>query len=193
MGDSICFKSEVLKELKLGSGLTEDYELRLRLLLEGISIQYEPRAVGCGQAPLRWQEAQAQRLRWARGAAEAGKSFRGKLLRLGLKRADWRLLDGFLSISLPSFSALTIISTLMMALSILFAAGSAPWLAWSWAAVLICLFLYPMFGLGLEGAPSWAYLAVLTGPVFMVWRSWINLTARLRAKNIAWVRTPHRG
>jgi len=80
----------------------------------------------------------------------------------------------------------------MLALSLIFLQSSASWLTLGWSGLLVLLFLYPWFGLALEKAPGWAYRALLIGPVFMVWRGWINLMARLRAKKIVWVRTPHR-
>ena len=39
MGDSICFRADVLRRLGWGEGLTEDYQLRQRLLLAGIAIR----------------------------------------------------------------------------------------------------------------------------------------------------------
>ena len=110
----------------------------------------------------------------------------------GIKRRDWRLIDGALSITLPSYSTLALISMLMLTLNLLIAPGDTPWLSPVWFGLLAILFLYPWFGLALDKAPGWAYLAVLAGPLFMVWRSWINLQSRLHAKNITWVRTPHR-
>ena len=80
MGDSICFRSNVIRDLGWGGGLTEDYEFRLKLLLDGICIFYEPNAKGYGQAALTWAEAHSQRLRWARGVADASQEFRCRLL-----------------------------------------------------------------------------------------------------------------
>lgn len=191
MGDSICFSAPILRELGWGSGLAEDYELRLRLLLSGVCIEYEPGAVGYGQAPLTWQEAQTQRMRWARGVATASKAFRGQLVRQGIRRRDWRLVDGALSISLPSYTALALLSGLFLAANVLMG-EAATGLVWGWEAALAGLFVYPLFGLALERAPGWAYLVILSGPVYMIWRTWINLLARLRAGRIVWVRTPHR-
>jgi cellulose synthase/poly-beta-1,6-N-acetylglucosamine synthase-like glycosyltransferase len=193
MGDSICFRTQVLKNNGWGGGLTEDYEFRLQLLLAGICIQYEPHAIGYGQAPVTWQEAQAQRLRWARGVADASRGFRLELFKQGIRRMEWRLIDGALSITLPSYSTLALVSALMLALNLLFAPHDLAWPILAWSGVLIALFLYPWFGLALEKAPGWAYLAILAGPWFMLWRTWINLLARLRAKKVTWVRTPHRG
>jgi cellulose synthase/poly-beta-1,6-N-acetylglucosamine synthase-like glycosyltransferase len=120
MGDSICFNSEILKEYGWGAGLTEDYEFRLQLLLDGIKIQYEPAAVGLGQAPRTYQEARAQRLRWAKGMAEAHKHFSQQLFLSGMQEKDWSKLDGALASSLPSYSTMTLIAGLMLALHVIF-------------------------------------------------------------------------
>jgi 1,2-diacylglycerol 3-beta-glucosyltransferase len=192
MGDSICFRGEVLKEMGWGSGLTEDYEFRLRLLLEKICIQYEPEAVGYGQAPLTWQEAHAQRLRWARGMADASQRYRRQLFREGFRQRNGGMLDGALSITVPSYSTLTLIGLGLLAASLISRAAGPDWLLYAWMGTLFFLFIYPLFGLALERAPGWAYLAILSGPFFMLWRTWINLLARLRAKRVTWVRTPHR-
>ena len=61
MGDSICFRANVLREIGWGEGLTEDYQLRQKLLLAGIKITYEPAAMGYGEAPLTWAQARTQR------------------------------------------------------------------------------------------------------------------------------------
>jgi hypothetical protein len=54
------------------------------------------------------------------------------------------------------------------------------------------LILYPLLGLALERAPLRAYLAILSGPAFIVWRTWLALAARSR-REVTWVRTPRRG
>jgi cellulose synthase/poly-beta-1,6-N-acetylglucosamine synthase-like glycosyltransferase len=193
MGDSICFRSAVLKKLGWGSGLTEDYEFRLRLLLDGIKIDYEPAAVGYGQAPLTWSEAQAQRLRWAKGMAQAREHYRNQLLREGLRQGDWSKLDGALGASIPSYSTLSLIAFAMLLLHLAF--GSYGWsgFVYLWGALALGLFIYPLFGLMLEKSPWWAYLAILSGPFFMLWRTWLNLRVRVARQAVSWVRTPHRG
>ena len=61
---------------------------------------------------------------------------------------------------------------------------------WSLAAGLLALF--PMIGLALERAPLRAYLVVLTGPVFIVWRTWLAVVSRFGRRSVEWVRTPRR-
>jgi cellulose synthase/poly-beta-1,6-N-acetylglucosamine synthase-like glycosyltransferase len=192
MGDSICFRSEVLKRLGWGTGLTEDYEFRLRLLLEGIRIRYEPAALGYGQAPQTWKEAQAQRLRWARGMADSGKRFRKQLLLEGLNQRSWSKIDGSLTTLLPSFSTLALISMIMLFLHLLLPFQIPAGLVYSWAGLNILWLIYPIIGLALEKGPWWSYAAIFSGPIFMLWRTWLNIQVRITPNKVAWIRTPHR-
>ena len=75
MGDSICFRVDVLLQLGWGEGLTEDYHLRHKLLLNGIRIAYEPAAIGYGEAPITWSRARAQRARWLRGTHDTSQQY----------------------------------------------------------------------------------------------------------------------
>src|ERR687891_621656 len=75
MGDSICFRVDILRKLGWGEGLTEDYHLRHKLLLNDIRIAYEPAAIGYGEAPLPWDRARAQRARWLRGTHDTSQQY----------------------------------------------------------------------------------------------------------------------
>jgi 1,2-diacylglycerol 3-beta-glucosyltransferase len=197
MGDSICFRAEVLRQIGWGEGLTEDYQLRQRLLLQGIKIIYEPRAKGYGEAPLTWEQARAQRSRWLRGTRDASQQFARHLLVQGLKRGDGALIDGALQAYFPSYSTLTLISLVSLILQLVMNWLIQPLfpsvLVAMWALVVGFLFLYPLFGLALEGAPGHAFLAILSGPAYMLWRTWLALVSRFRGKQIAWTRTAHGG
>jgi 1,2-diacylglycerol 3-beta-glucosyltransferase len=196
MGDSICFRADVLRRLGWGEGLTEDYQLRQRLLLEGTRIVYEPAALGLGEAALTWQQARAQRARWLRGTQDANRQFAGQLLREGLKRGSGAMLDGALQAYLPSYSTLTLAAAFLFVVQlILFWVGiRVPvGILVAWIVFIVLLYLYPLFGLVLERAPLRAYAALLTGPVFMVWRTGLALQARLGRRQVTWVRTAHKG
>jgi cellulose synthase/poly-beta-1,6-N-acetylglucosamine synthase-like glycosyltransferase len=195
MGDSICFRAAILRQMGWGEGLTEDYQLRQRLLLAGIKIVYEPAAKGYGEAAHTWAQARAQRARWLRGTRDASQQFAGLLLSEGLKRRDLALLDGALQAYLPSYSTLTLISAILLATQVLVNWLVEPLFSWSlvaaWAGVVGLLFVYPLAGLALEKAPLKAYLAILSGPLFILWRTWLALTARFGSKPVTWMRTAH--
>jgi len=200
MGDSICFRADVLRRLGWGEGLTEDYAFRQLLLMEGMKIGYEPSAVGFGEAPLTWAAARRQRARWLRGAHDASQQYAHKLLVHGLRRRNLAILDGALQAHLPSYSSLTAIAVSAWLVQVgLVLTGAVPLstevvtVLALWSVTGAALFAYPMLGLALERAPLSAFGIILTGPIFIVWRSWLALASRRSDKQILWVRTPRRG
>ena len=190
MGDSICFRAELLQRLGWGAGLTEDYAFRQRLLLEGVRIAYEPTALGYGDAAANWQEARAQRARWLRGAYLASRQSASAMLAQGLRRGNPALLDGALQAYLPSYSTLTLLASAVVILAWLLRAQAWAWLPWAWGGLFLLLFLYPLISLAFERAPLRAYLVILTGPLFILWRTWLSISARFFQRGLGWVRTP---
>jgi 1,2-diacylglycerol 3-beta-glucosyltransferase len=195
MGDSICFRAGILRRLGWGEGLTEDYQLRQRLLLAGVTIRYEPLAKGYGEAPRTWAQARAQRARWLRGTQTASRQLAPRLLAAALQRRDPVLLDGAMQAYLPSFSSLTLVCVIALLGQVLlnFLVGRAvpAGLIYGWIGVCVALFAYPLFGLALERAPARAYFVILTGPVFILWRTALAIKARYSRYPAVWVRTAH--
>jgi 1,2-diacylglycerol 3-beta-glucosyltransferase len=195
MGDSICIRADILQHLGWGEGLTEDYQLRQRLLLAGIKISYEPMAKAYGEAPRTWAQARAQRARWLRGTQMASRQLARQLLVEAIQRRDLALLDGALQAYLPSFSTLTVVSVLALLAQILWARLGGlvvpATLIYVWTGVCVTLFAYPLFGLALEKAPARAYFVILTGPLFILWRTALAITARYSRRPAVWVRTAH--
>ena len=145
-----------------------------------------------------WQAARAQRARWLRGTHDASRRYARQLLREGLRRRDPALLDGALQAYLPSYSTLTLISlaafTIQLGLAICgLRPATLPFILVPWSLVIGALFLYPLFGLTLERAPFKACLVILSGPLFILWRTWLALTARFGNRPVVWVRTAHQG
>jgi hypothetical protein len=60
---------------------------------------------------------------------------------------------------------------------------------WITAAIAAGLFLVPVIGLILDGAPFGHYPYVFLGPIYALWRNWINLSALIRRRQIRWIRT----
>jgi len=195
MGDSICFRVDILRQLGWGAGLTDDYQMRQRLLLKGILITYEPAAIGYGEAPQNWGLARPQRARWLRGTRDASQQFVIPLLAEGLKRRNLAMVDGALQGLFPSYSTQSVLSlsVLMILVPINYFIKSASlWvLIGAWAVVVGTLLIYPLVGLALESAPIKAYLAIILGPFFILWRTWLAILAQFGKKRVTWVRTEH--
>ncbi len=196
MGDSICFRAEILRSLGWGEGLTEDYQLRQRLLLRGIRILYDPRARGYGEAAPTWAAARKQRTRWLQGAREAGGQFASRLLREGLRQRNPAMLEGGLQAYMPSYSTLTLMTLglfgVQVAARYLWGVPS-PGLLGAWGGLGLLLFLYPFWGLAARRAPLRAYLVMCSGTFFILWRTWLAIRIRLRREAVSWIRTAHGG
>jgi len=195
MGDSICLRADILRQMGWGEGLTEDYQFRQRLLLNDICIAYEQSAIGYGEAPANLKQARPQRLRWIRGTQTANQQFARELLKKAWQNKSWMLLDGALQAYMPSYSTLTLFSMFGFVLQIIsnYFAGSI--FAWNtitaWGILTLLLFIYPFLGLAFAKAPVRAYYCILTGPFFIFWRTGLAILNRLGNKNLPWVRTEH--
>jgi 1,2-diacylglycerol 3-beta-glucosyltransferase len=195
MGDSICFRVNVLLQLGWGEGLTEDYHLRHKLLMNELRIAYEPAAIGYGEAPITWSRARAQRARWLRGTRDTSQQFVKRLLIEGIKRRNLAMLDGALQASFPSYSTLSLLSLILLIIQVLINYFIKHIFLWPligvWAAMVATLLIYPLAGLVLEHAPIRAYIAILLGPYFILWRTWLAFISRFGRKQITWIRTEH--
>jgi len=195
MGDSICFRVDVLLQLGWGEGLTEDYHLRHKLLLNGIRIAYEPAAIGYGEAPITWARAQYQRARWLRGTRDTSQQYVRRLLVDGMNRRNLATLDGALQASFPSYSTLSLLSLILLMIQVsinYFIRHIFPsHLIVAWAAIVGTLLIYPLAGLALERAPVRAYVAIFLGPYFILWRTWLAFISRFGRKQVTWIRTEH--
>jgi cellulose synthase/poly-beta-1,6-N-acetylglucosamine synthase-like glycosyltransferase len=197
MGDSICFRADVLRRVGWGEGLADDYQIRQKYLLNGIRIAYEAAAMGFGEAPMDWTQARAQRSRWIRGVYDANRQFAWQLFVKGLKTRNSAMLDGAFQAYLPSYSALTATTAFFLILHVfglkMFGLAVPQGLIMIWGSLVAILFFYPIFALALEKAPAKAYLVILTGPLFILWRLWLTLVSRFGKRKTTWVRTAHKG
>jgi hypothetical protein len=125
----------------------------------------------------------------------ASRQLARRLLRAAVQRRDPVLLDGALQAYLPSFSSLTLVCVIALLAQVLLnrlvGAAIPAALIYAWIGVCVALFIYPLFGLALERAPARAYFVILTGPVFIVWRTALAIKARYSRRPAVWVRTAH--
>jgi cellulose synthase/poly-beta-1,6-N-acetylglucosamine synthase-like glycosyltransferase len=191
MGDSICYRSEVLRNIDLSGSLTEDYQYRFRLLLNGILIEYEPSAIGYGQAPLSMIAVRNQQVRWRSGALEASAQYRKQLYLKWITQKKPALIDAVIGSTIPSYSTLTLTTFVGLFIHILFFDFFSSIQIYLWGSTAFLWCAYPILGLYLEKAPFRSYFALLFGPIFIIWRTWIVLKLRLFPQKITWERTPH--
>lgn len=188
MGDSIALHRSVLVELGWGEGLTEDFQLRQRLLLAGYRIQYAPQAIGYGEAPPTWEQAKTQRIRWMQGAKEVSQNFRRRLLAYGVANRNLAAIDAGVESYLPTFSTLAGIGVFFLPIQLFYGTATS---AVSAAVFFLALIGYPVLALALAGAQRRSFAALAKGPYFVAWRLVTALKLRLSRQEIRWVRTQH--
>ena len=105
------------------------------------------------------------------------------------------MLDGALQAIFPSYSTLSLLSLILLMIQISINYFIQPIfplpLIGAWAAMVLVLLIYPLIGLALERAPIRAYIAILLGPYFILWRTWLALISRFGRKQVTWIRTEH--
>jgi hypothetical protein len=130
-----------------------------------------------------------------RGTYDASKQYIKHLFVEGIKRRNLAMLDGALQASFPSYSTLSLLGLLGLAIQLpldyfIESISLSPVIG-AWVATVVTLLIYPLFGLALEGAPLRAYIAILLGPYFILWRSWLAVISRFGVKQVTWIRTEH--
>jgi len=130
-----------------------------------------------------------------RGTQDASQKFVKHLIVEGMKKRNLAMLDGALQASFPSYSTLSLLSLFALMVHILlnFFTKSVPFWPhiYAWAVVVTTLVFYPLIGLALERAPLKAYVVILSGPYFILWRTWLAFISRYGKKQVTWIRTEH--
>jgi len=190
MGDGMCFSRSVLETHPFSAdSLTEDREYGISLVLHGIRVRYVADAVSVGQAVKRWGHATKQRLRWYAGVSDLQRRHLRLLLSQAWKARSAAAFDCVLELALPSFSTLCLLIATQVAILIATTGWRIPGLLWSSVLLASATAAYPFLGLLLEHAKPSAFLVLVFGPAYAVWRVWVGLLSRLQGDRVTWVRT----
>lgn len=193
MGDAMCFHRDVLTKFPWveGSSLAEDREYGLHLVLQGVKVYYHAAALSAGQAAMRWKDAAPQRLRWYGGVIELQKRYLGQLLESGIRNRNLAALDFAVELLIPPFSFLLFTSAITLVISLWLSMNQMiSWYVCYFALVLTSLgIFYPLLSLIIEQAPPKTILALVYGPVYILWRVMIGINASFRQGKVPWIRT----
>jgi cellulose synthase/poly-beta-1,6-N-acetylglucosamine synthase-like glycosyltransferase len=193
MGDAMCFSNEVFQRHPWETySLVEDMEYGIHILREGIRVAYAADAKSFGQAAGDWQRAERQRLRWSGGILDVRRRLALQILADGLKKRELALLDRSLELLLPTYSAMVVLSMLLLAVKVALNLLNQPVLYWDMLVISAAWILLPLIGLTFDRAPRQLFGAYIFSPLYLAWRIWIGLLTFVRRKRIDWVRTPRR-
>jgi len=186
-GNGMAFRTSLLQRYGWPChSIVEDMEFTLRLLQDGISVQYNPDAIVRSEMVTSGKNASSQRTRWESGRFKLVQKMAGPLLNLFLKTKDTCYLYALAELATPPLSLLVMLITLATAGSLLMLKGA-------WIIPVCCFWLilifYVVSGQIQRRAPlsTWLYLA--SAPLYVLWKIPLYATMALQKKSTVWIRT----
>ncbi len=192
MGNGMCFASGLLGEMGWTAFTAgEDWEYYTTLIEKGHKVAFALKAVVRHQESKSLEQATSQRLRWARGRFQIGRTAGLKLLFTGLRRRNMFMADASLPFIFPNYSLHANLAFLACFLSCL-SPASVLKLPLICVSVALCLCLLALFVSGMLLAGSFFRIlrALLHAPAFFCWKSaidFLSVTGIYRGDK--WVRT----
>ncbi|MFQ6052878.1 MAG: glycosyltransferase [Candidatus Bathyarchaeia archaeon] len=195
-GSVFMLRADVLKKLGWTTSITEDWDLTIRLYLEGHKVVYTPLIQAAGEIPTTLQRLVRQRMRWAEGHTFAVKKYFWDVLRS--RNLTFREKLEFLYFA-PYYlqSLLFLVGTVCWMVAELLRQHPWFWTAiFGWCLVLSNLFALPLMGLAglflertaLEDLTGILSLVVLTFAL-TPFQAYAALKGLLERDEGGWVRT----
>ncbi|MBI2434906.1 MAG: glycosyltransferase [Candidatus Hydrogenedentes bacterium] len=189
-GSGMAFRAPLLLRYGWPShALAEDVEFAKMLFLDGIRVQYNPRALVTSEIPTQRSQIKVQQQRWERGKLDLFRRYAPRLSWHFLRHPSVANLDALLDILVPPQSVLALTYLSAAALSLLVHP--------LWTALLVaCLTadaLCIASGLLLTRAPLriWLYLGAV--PLLLLWKLRFYLRLLFTRHEGGWQRTPRDG
>jgi cellulose synthase/poly-beta-1,6-N-acetylglucosamine synthase-like glycosyltransferase len=191
-GNGLCFRSDLLQKrgwTAFSAG--EDWEYYAQLVADNIRIGFAANAKVFHQESRSLNQATSQRLRWSSGRFSVAKNLGIPLFLKGIRQRRWLMADAAAPLLFPNYS-LQINLTLGGIILALLLPSSTLKLFFLVGFFLLLIGQSLLFAAGafIAGSPGKVFRAVLYVPVFLVWKSVIDIlcvTGLYRGRD--WVRT----
>jgi hypothetical protein len=129
---------------------------------------------------------QTQNARWEKGRMEMVRTYVPRLLREGLRKRDFTLVDAAVEQIIPPFSLVTAGSIVCLPIALLLRNTTATIAA---IGLIVGQIVYILSGLRLAGTPPDVYRALLFAPFFVVWKLVLYVRVALGLNDKGWIRT----
>ena len=166
--------------------IVEDMEFSLLLLMEEISVHYNPDAIVRSEMVTSGQNASSQRKRWESGRFNLVATMAPRLLGLFFRTGQIRYLIAFAELAVPPLTLLTLLFAVATLLALFTLHGAWPLITAAWWAILL---FYVISGQIQRGASLYTWRVLLAAPFYILWKIPLYLTMAIRKKSDAWVRT----
>lgn len=186
-GSGMAFRAPLL--LRYGwpaHSVAEDAEFSKQLLLDGVLVDYNPRALVTSEIPSTTYQARIQQARWEGGKWHLQRTYLPRMARAFLARPSLARLDALLDLLVPPQSLLVMLILGCLALGALV----HPLLVLTFAACAASIAFCIVSALLLTRASIVIWLALLMVPLLLLWK--LPLYAKLIVSRgvQGWQRTP---
>ena len=187
-GNGMAFSSTLLAEVGWRSfSVAEDAEQHIRLIEEGVVVEFAPEAKVWADMPSSLAGARSQNLRWEEGRWKVARHSSLSLLWRGLRRRSLVMVDAAVEPLIPPLSVVAALSVLA-GLAGLFLGSTA--LLVAGGGSLAGLGAHVVGGLLLARAPLIVWRSLLVAPLYLIWKVALYVQALLGVGGGKWVRTP---
>lgn len=199
-GSVFMIKANVLRKYRWSTSLTEDWELTLRLYMDGYKVVYTPLVQAPAECPSTIGRLVRQRVRWAEGHTFNVKKYLGKVLmspRVSLMEKSEFIFHYSLYYLQSLLFCLGMTFWILSELVRMYAPFSTWWTPqFGWTLVLINLLSLPIMGLtglflersvrkNLTGILSFVLMSIILAP----FQAYASLKGLFEKKEGSWVRT----
>lgn len=191
-GNGICFSSDLLQRrgwTAFSAG--EDWEYYAQLVADGIRIGFAVNAKAFHQESRSLDQATSQRLRWSSGRFSVAKNLGLPLFLRGIRQRRWLMADAAAPLLFPNYSLQINLTLAAMILTMLLPGSTFQlYLLVGFFLLLVGQSFLFIAGAFIAGSPGKTFRAALYVPVFLVWKSVIDIlciTGLYRGNK--WVRT----
>jgi len=186
-GSGMAFRARLLLQYGWPAhSLAEDAEFGKRLLLDGVRVHYNPRAIVTSDIPTTTAQARIQQRRWEGGKVQLLKQYLPILARNAVRRPTPGNIDALLDILVPPQTLLFFLIAAALGVSLF----ADPVFIYLFAACAACVAFCVFSGLALTRAPLKVWLSLLAVPVLLAWKIPVYANLLLRRGAHAWQRTP---
>jgi cellulose synthase/poly-beta-1,6-N-acetylglucosamine synthase-like glycosyltransferase len=196
-GNGMAFSAPIADRFRFSAHLTEDAELQMELLLDGVLVAFAPDAIVRAEMPDSFAAARSQHERWERGRADVARRYLPRLVEHlrrpppGLRRRV--VVDAIFDQTTPPFSLLAAATAGCSLAAVLPVRGGVRRLVRAErvvaGAVVVTQIACVGSALRMTAAPRAVYRSLLAAPALVAWKLILLGRVALRPGSVAWTRT----
>lgn len=191
MGNGMCFVRDVIESYGWNAfTVGEDWEYYAKVVMKGERIAFVKTARVYHKESVDLEQATSQRLRWSSGRFAVAANHGIRLLYDGLKNSSLMRLDAAMPLLLPNPSLGISLTILMFVVALAVPLSDYRGFFLAWFGLLIVLQLaFFIVGVIYVKDRKKKMMAILFAPVFLIWKSGLDLLSVAGIGRKYWVRT----